>query len=299
MNLRQLEVFIAVADSRSFSKGAEATFITQSTVSQNISALEEEFGIKLFDRTGKGAVLTAGGKVLLERARRVLHYAMEIPPAMDRFKGLEEASLRIAGSSIPGEYLLPPLLPLLLARYPGLNITLTQGNSQQIHDWIMSEHVEYGVVGGHVEKEGLEVTPLTVKDEIVLVAPSGHRWANGGPIPSMGLLDEPFVVREAGSGTGQNTISALRNVGISAEALRKVVILGSNNAIKHAVISGVGVSFVSAISVEDELQQGLLVRVPIEGVTINNRFYLVKRKKRKLSPAANIFYDVIMESYGK
>ncbi len=297
MNLRQLEVFIAVADTKSFSKGAEVAFITQSTVSQNIFALEEEFGIKLFDRTGKGALLTEGGKVLLERARRLLHYAGEIPAAMGRFKGVEEANLRIAGSSIPGEYLIPAALPLLIRRYPGINITLTQGDSRQVLEWIMSEIVEYGVVGGHFTGEGLEFNPLS-RDEIVLVAPAGHRWAASGPIRVEELLGEPFVVREAGSGTGQNTIAALRNAGIAVEALRQAAILGSNNAVTRAVIAGVGVSFVSAVSVEQELLQGSLVRVPIEGITITRQFFLVKRKGRELSPAAKAFSEVMLELYG-
>lgn len=297
MNLRQLEVFIAVADTKSFSKGAEVAFITQSTVSQNIFALEEEFGIKLFDRTGKGALLTEGGKVLLERARRLLHYAGEIPAAMGRFKGVEEANLRIAGSSIPGEYLIPAALPLLIRRYPGINITLTQGDSRQVLEWIMSEIVEYGVVGGHFTGEGLAFKPLS-KDEIVLVAPAGHRWAASGPIRVEELLGEPFVVREAGSGTGQNTIAALRNAGIAVETLRQAAILGSNNAVTRAVIAGVGVSFVSAVSVEQELLQGSLVRVPIEGITITRQFFLVKRKGRELSPAAKAFSEVMLELYG-
>jgi len=297
MNLRQLEVFTAVADTKSFSKGAEATFITQSTASQSISALEEEFGITLFDRTGKGALLTEGGRVLLEMARRLLHYAGEIPAAMERFKGVEEADLRIAGSSIPGEYLIPAALPLLIRRYPDINITLTQGDSRQVHEWIMSELVECGAVGGHFTGEGLEFEPLC-KDEIVLVAPIGHRWADTGSIHAQELLNESFVIREPGSGTGQNTAAALHNAGINADALRKSAILGSNHAVIRAVIAGVGVSFVSAVSVKDELAHGLLVQVPIKETTIIREFFLVKRKGRELSPAAKAFSEVMIEQYG-
>lgn len=297
MNLRQLEVFIAVAETGSFSKGADATFITQSTVSQNIFALEEEFGLKLFDRTGKGALLTEGGKLLLERARRLLYYAREIPAAMERFKGAEEANLKIAGSSIPGEYLIPAALPILISRYPGLTITLTQGDSRQVHEWILSEFVEYGVVGGHFAGEGLEFRPLS-EDEIVLVAPAGHRWSGCGPIGAEELVGEPFVVREAGSGTGQATIAALRNAGIDTDALRQAASLGSNHAVTRAVIAGVGVSFVSAVSVEEELARGVLVRIPIEGIAITRQFSLVKRKGRELSPAAKAFSEVMMELYG-
>ncbi|MBJ6723855.1 selenium metabolism-associated LysR family transcriptional regulator [Geomesophilobacter sediminis] len=297
MNLKQLEVFLAVADSGSFSKGAEATFITQSTVSQHILALEEEFGLKLFDRTGKGALLTEGGKILMERARRLCDYAHEIPTAMERFKGVEEAFLKIAGSSIPGEYMIPAALPLLIRRYPGLSITILQGDSKEVLERLLSEQVEFGVVGGYFAEDALEFTPLD-KDEIILVAAAGHRWAGAGTIVMSDLLQERFVVREAGSGTAQAAFEALREAGVDAEAIRIAARLGSNNAVKRAVMEGVGVSFLSAVSVERELSQGALVRVPVQGITINRQFYLVQRKGRDLSPAARAFAEVMRELYG-
>lgn len=297
MNLKQLEVFIAVADTGSFSKGAEITFITQSTVSQHILALEDEFGLKLFDRTGKGALLTEGGKLLLDRARRLVDSAREIPLTMERFKGVEEAFLKIAGSSIPGEYLIPAALPLLIQRYPGLTITLLQGDSREVQERLLSEQVEYAVVGGHFSGDELEFNPLS-RDEIVLVVPPGHRWAGSDPITVEELLQERFVVRETGSGTGQATVEALREAGIDTGRIRVAASLGSNNAVKHAIIQGVGVSFVSAVSVERELAQGALVRVPVEGISISRQFYLVKRRGRELSPAANAFSEVMLELYG-
>ena len=297
MNLRQLEVFVAVADSRSFSKGGEIASVTQSTVSQNIQALEEEFGIRLFDRTGKGALLTAGGRVLLDKARRLLGYAREIPAAIDRFKGIAETALRIAGSSIPGEYLIPPVLPGLVRRYPGIGITLRQGDSQQVYDWILAEQADIGVAGGHYTGGKLECRRIC-NDEIVLVAPRGHHLADGRVIKAVELLKEPFVVREDGSGTGQSSVMALGAAGIAVDRLRKTAILGSNHAVTRAVTAGLGVSFVSALSVRDELSQGSLVRVNIKDIVINRQFYLVTRKNRKLSPAAEAFCEVMFDLYG-
>lgn len=297
MNLRQLEVFLAVAETRSFSKGAEVSAVTQSTVSQNIHSLEDEFGIKLFDRTGRGALLTEGGKVLQAKAQRLLNFAGEIHVAMESFKGVTAAHLRIAGSSIPGEYLIPAVLPRLIQRYPGLNITLTQGDSQQVHEWLIAEQVELGVVGGHFSGDKLEFRQLC-DDEIVLVVPKKHRWAIGRSIRIEELLTEPFVLRESGSGTGQTSDMALRGAGINVAALSKAAILGSSQAVIQAVIAGVGVSFVSAVSVKDELDRGLLVRVPIRGIAITRQFFLVRRKGRELSPAAAAFAEVMTDQYG-
>ena len=298
MNLKQLEVFINVAESGSFSKGAEATFITQSTVSQHISSLENEFGLKLLDRTGKGALLTEGGKLLLERARRLVDYAREIPLALDRFKGVEEAALRIAGSGIPGEYMIPAALPLLISRFPGLTLTLLQGDSREVLGRLLAEEIELGVVGVWLAEDGLEFSPFA-RDEIVLIAPAGQRWSGGGAIPQEALLEEPFVMREPGSGTGKATRDALWEAGIDPARLRVAAHLGSNEAVKRAVIAGVGVSFVSGISVQRELAQGALVQVPVSGISIRRRLYLVKRKGRELSPAAVALSAVLREIYAE
>lgn len=296
MNLKQLEVFIKVAESGSFSKGAEATFITQSTVSQHISALEGEFGMKLLDRTGKGALPTEGGKILLERARRLVEYAKEIPVAMARFKGVEEAELNIAGSSIPGEYMIPAALPLLIGRFPGVTIVLRQGDSRDVLGKLISEEVELGVVGGRFEEESLEFLPLT-DDELVLIAPAGHRWSGKRSIAKEDLLGEQVVLRETGSGTGKAAAQALREAGIDPARLKVAAHLGSNEAVKRAVIAGIGVSFVSAVSVQHELGQKSLVQVPVDGVSIKRQFFLVSRRGRELSPAALAFRTIMKELY--
>jgi LysR family transcriptional regulator, low CO2-responsive transcriptional regulator len=296
VNLKQLEVFIKVAESGSFSKGAEATFITQSTVSQHISALENEFGMKLLDRTGKGALLTEGGKLLLDRARRLVDYAREIPLALGRFKGVEEANLNIAGSSIPGEYMIPAALPLLISRFPGITIILLQGDSREVLVKLMAEEVEFGVVGGRFAEDSLEFKPFA-RDELVLIATAGHRWSGVSGISKEELLGEPFVLRELGSGTGKASAEALREAGIDPGSVRVAAHLGSNEAVKRAVIAGIGVSFVSAISVQWELQQGVLIQVPVADVCIKREFYLASRKGRELSPAAVAFGAVMMELY--
>jgi len=298
MNLKQLEVFIKVAESGSFSKGAEATFITQSTVSQHISALESEFGMKLLDRTGKGALPTGGGKLLLDRARRLVEYAREIPVALARFKGVEEAELNIAGSSIPGEYMIPAALPLLISRFPGVTIVLLQGDSRDVLEKLMAEEVEYGVVGGCFAEESLLFTPFA-KDELVLIAPAGHRWAGVSPLAKEELLGEPVVLREIGSGTGKATAQALREAGIDPGSLRVAAHLGSNEAVKRAVMAGIGVSFVSSVSVQRELAQGSLIQVPVADVCIRREFFLASRKGRELSPAAVAFRAVMMELYSE
>ena len=294
MNIKQLEVFLAVADTGSFSRGATTTFITQSTVSQHIAALEREFDIPLFDRTGKGALLTEAGKILAEHARRVLASLGEAELALRRFKGAEEAELRVGGSNIPADYLIPAALPRLLSRFPGVTATVCQGDSRGILDKLLREEVELCVVGSSFPLEGVEFLPMGT-DLIRLVVGRDHSWAGRGEITVAELAGESLVFREPGSGTGKSVLEALALVGLNPAGLRIKAVLGSNEAIKQAVMGGVGVSFVSDLSVQQELARGELATVSVEGVVIVRRFYLAVRSGRTLSPAAQGFVGVMEE----
>jgi DNA-binding transcriptional LysR family regulator len=294
MNLKQLEIFLAVAETGSFSRGAEATFITQSTVSQHISSLESDFGVKLLDRTGKGALLTEGGKVLLQHARQVIADVQAISRAMQRFKGIEETELRIGGSNIPANYMIPELLPVLIERFPTLRLTLIQGDSREILDKLGREEIELGVVGSSFDEDGFEFTPLG-RDEISLVVNRSHPWSGRKTVELAQLAGEPLVLREPGSGTGKTVTDALTKAGLSPLKLKVTAYLGSNEAVKQAVINGLGVSFVSELSVKSEVERKELAIVKVKGLRISRHFHLASRTGRELSPAATAFAKVIRE----
>ena len=294
MNLKQLEVFVAVAETGSFSKGAEAAFITQSTVSQHIGALESEFGIKLLDRTGRGALPTEGGKVLLRHARQLLNGARETGEAMARFRGLDDATLSIGGSNIPGNYLIPAALPKLLKRFPGLKLTLLQGDSRDILTRIVRQEVEVGIVGSRFGEEGCTFTPIC-RDDIRLVVGQGHPWHGRKVVRLQELQGVEIILRESGSGTGDTVLEALLKAGLSLQDLTVRAWLGSNEAVKHAVAASVGVSFLSLISVQKEVERGEIIPIAVEGLEISREFYLASRTGRELSPAASAFAGVMLE----
>jgi LysR family transcriptional regulator, low CO2-responsive transcriptional regulator len=285
MNLKQLEVFLAVAESGSFSRGAEASYLTQSTVSQHISALEGELEMRLLDRTPRGGQLTAAGQLLVRHARRIVNEVREARNALARFRGVEDVALTVGASSIPGIYLLPPLLPVLHLRYPGLHLTVQQGDSKDITNRVAQGEFELGVVGSRFAVERCEFEPVG-SDRIVLVAGKGHPWFDQPAVSPAGLRDQPFIFREKGSGTGKTVTEALTAAGIDPEELQVKIRLGSNEAVKTAAAAGIGLSFVPAISVRRELEQGDLWEVRIDGLEITRQFYLVTRTGRELSPPA-------------
>lgn len=296
MNIKQLEVFLAVAETGSFSKAANARFITQSTVSQHISSLEEEFELPLFDRTGKGALLTEAGKLLATHAGRILAGVREAERDLNRFRGLEEAILNVGGSNIPADYMIPAALPRLLQRFPGLTITVCQGDSRGILDRLLKEEVEICVVGSIFPLEGIEFLPMGT-EVIRLIVCSGHPWVKRRSVAITEIEGEPLIFREPGSGTGKTVLDTLSRAGLNRANLKIKAVLGSNEAIKQAVLGGLGVSFVSELSVRQELERGELAFVDVDGVEIVRSFHLVIRSGRALSPAAQAFVSIMREIY--
>ena len=297
MNLKQLEVFLAVADTGSFSRAAEATFITQPTVSQHISSLEGEFDLKLLDRTGKGVFPTEGGKILLEYARQILSMVKEVPSAMKRFKGLEEAILRMGASNIPGNYVVPVVLDSFLKCYPGVALRILEGDSRETLERLKNGEIEIGIIGSRFNEEDIDFQPLG-HDKIVLVVKGDHPWAKRKSVELGELLNERYIIREAGSGTEKTAREALVKTGIELSRMKVQASLGSNEAIKQAVILGIGAAFLSEISIRKELVQGDVAAVKIKGLTISRRFYLVSRLKRELSPPALAFANMLRKIYG-
>jgi DNA-binding transcriptional LysR family regulator len=297
MNLKQLEVFVAIAESGSFSKGADQCCITQSTVSQHMASLEEELGLSLFDRTGRGAQLTEAGRLLLRRSRRVLAEVVEVRQAMQRFRGVEIGHLKVGGSNIPGCYMIPPVLGSLLEDYPGLTVTVSQGDSREIAEKLGLGEIELGVVGGCFPLQGVSYTPLGV-DTLQLVVPVGHPWQERPIVNPAEMVTARFVMREPGSGTAKTIGEALQQAGVPLGQLQVKAQLGSNEAVKQAVINGLGVSFLSTLSVERELADRVLLPVTVEGVTIVRTFFLAWRTGRGLSPAAQAFRTAMVSQYG-
>src|SRR5689334_22320928 len=195
MDLRRLEVFAKVAELGSFSRAAEALYLTQPTVSEHVRALEDEVGVQLLDRLGRGATPTRAGELLLGYARRMLMLAREAQQALDQFQGRMSGELVIGGSTIPGEYILPALLGVFKTKYPQISVSLLIGDSRQVSEWVEQGRVEVGVVGARPALRALVAREL-MPDELVLVVPAGHPWAARKTIPLDELRREPMVVRE-------------------------------------------------------------------------------------------------------
>jgi DNA-binding transcriptional LysR family regulator len=293
MNLKQLQVFVSVAESGSFSRAAELNHITQSTVSQHISSLESEFNLKLLDRTGKGALLTEAGKLLLMHAQRLIAGAREIPVILNRFRGLEDAVLKLGGSNIPASYIIPDFIPLFNRLKPGVTIVLFQGDSRQVLEMLLREECELSITGCRFDEEEFVYTPLT-EDRVSLVVNSEHRFYSRERVSLKEIVDEPFIFREPGSGTDRTIRAGFAAAGFSPERLRIKAFLGSNESVKQSILAGAGVSFLSEMSVKKECERGDLRIIKVDGMDMLRSIYLVRRRGRELSPAAEIFASLLI-----
>ncbi len=293
MTLKQLEVFLAIAETRSFSKGAEESCITQSTASQHIQTLEEELGIRLFDRGRGGALLTEAGKLFLERAKRIRGECDASLAAIRRFRGMEDVVLRVGASNIPGTSLIPDLLGRFLEQCPRVRLEVVQGDSRSVVRQLVAEEIELGFIGGRYDDDQVEYEPMGEDSIICVVSPDLVRSGKYS-LSQAELCKVPLVVREQGSGTQQAVYEALAGTWIRKEALRIVALLGSNEAVKRAVLNGTGYAFISAMSVAEEVSGGQLVSIRIPGVNITRRFYAARRVGRELSPAASAFWGLML-----
>lgn len=294
MNVKKLEIFVAIATTGSFSKGAEIACISQSTASQHIAALEATCGVRLLDRTGHGVIPTEAGKILLVHAQQVIKALKDTEQALLRFRQADGVELAVGGSTIPGTYLLPKAIAALRAKAPGITVTAEIGDSGEILARLAEERIEIGIIGTTADDKLFTSEPLS-HDVILLVARKEHNWCGRTDVQPEELLSEPIIMREKGSGTIAVVDAALRRHGLKTGDLMVCTTLSSSEAIKQAVLAGCGVAFISEMAVREELKQGELVAISLSGLIITRSFSVVRKKGKTLSPAASAFSLILRQ----
>jgi len=288
MDLRQLEIFVKVAELKSFSKAAQALRLTQPTISEHIRTLEQELGVRLLDRLGRGAEATRAGQLLLSHATRMLQLQRETLQAMDSFQGRLAGDLHVAASTIPGEYVLPALIGRFKEKFPDIVVSLLIGDTRAVVDWVIDGRAEVAVVGAKLAHRAIEYREL-MPDELVVAVPAVHPWHGKTEIALADLRAEPMLLREQGSGTRTAFESALAQAGQDLSAFRVVGEMGSTQAIKQAVKAGVGVSVISRRAVEEECRSGLVWCLKIRDLKVTRAFYIATHRDRSRSPLAEAF----------
>jgi DNA-binding transcriptional LysR family regulator len=289
MELKYIEIFCAVAELKNFSKAAQALHLTQPTVSIHIKSLEDEFSTRLFDRMGRTVLLTQAGEILYRYAKEIVQLKEDARLAMEKLKGTMSGRLVIGASTIPGEYILPPLLARFRDSYPEIFPALKIGDSSDIHKSVLEGEVDVGIVGAAIRDTNI-VSKKFLDDELVLVSSATLKSST---LDTRALKDIPLLVREPGSGSRGTLEKHLKKIGLTIEDLNVVAEVGSSQAVIQAVESGMGMAFISRLSVVREIENKVLKTVPLKGIEIKRNFYIITHRLRFKSRICRTFIEFL------
>jgi DNA-binding transcriptional LysR family regulator len=286
VNLNQLRVFQSVATLLSFTRAADELHLTQPGISKHIRDLEAHYGSRLFDRLGKKVALTQAGEILLKAVTEAFRLIDEANMRINDLKGLIGGRLNIGASIMIGTYLLPRVLVKFRHRHPGVDISLDISLSQQIEANVLDNTIEVGLVGHRPEDRRLYVQKFK-SDRMVLIVSAGHNWAKRrSPIDFREVTDQPFLLARQGSGTRKILEDLFSRSGIM---LKHTMEMGTTEGVKKAVEAGLGISIISQHIVQSELAIGTIRSLKLKGADLRRDLYLVYRKDRYLSAAAQEF----------
>ncbi len=291
MLLKWLETFIKLTKNKNFSKTAEELYLTQPTVSNQISQLEKELDIVLINRNYKKFSLTKAGEILYFHALRIIKDVEVLKSAINDLKGLREGEIVVGASTLPGEYILPKIIFLFKKEFPSITINLNIKDTFKCLEDLKNGKVELAIVGSKNNDNTLNFSEL-FQDEIIFI--HNKKWS---PIDISELENLPIITREYGSGTIYNVEKFLESKDFYYNSLNFIARLGSLNAVKEMVKAGLGFAFVSKVSVKEELKEGKLFEVKIKDVTpITRKFYSVTSKNFSLSPSGENFLKILKQS---
>ena len=286
---RQLQVFESIARNRSFTEAAEELFLTQPTLSMQMKKLTSIVGMPLFTQVGKKIYLTEVGEELLATCRSVFEKLDDFQQTVSDIKGVKKGNLKISGVTT-AEYFVPRILGAFCQKYPGINVTLEVTNRQRVLQRLEDNLDDIYIVGQAPMGDHIHRVPF-LENPLVILAPPDHPLANERNIPLEALEKENFIMREPGCGTFLSTDKLVKERSFS---FKSSMALGSNEAIKQAVIGGLGISLLSVYSLVHEISGGELVVLDVQGFPVEDCWYLCYPEGGKLSVVGQAFYEYML-----
>ncbi len=290
--LRQLQVFEAIVRLGSFTRAAEELFLTQPTVSMQIKKLTDAVGMPLFEHIGRGVRPTEAGRELYEASRRMLETLANLEMKVADLHGMKRGRLRL-GVITTAKYFSPEILGEFSRLYPGIEVSLKVTNRERIIERMLAGEDDLYITGEistnvpEVEAQRFAPNPL------VVIASRNHPLTREKNIPLSRLLEEPFIMRESGSGIREAVLRAFEAQGLRPRVRMEI---GSNEAIKHAVVGGLGISVLSLHTLTLEGTEGPVAILDVEGFPILRQWFLVYPRGKELSVVARTFRDFAMQS---
>ena len=293
MDLGQLEAFVQVSEHQSFSKAAEALFLTQPSVTARIQALERELGEALFERNGRGVRLTDVGGSFLPYAQRVLKALQEGRDALEGLRSLQLGALRLGSAFTVSTYVLPKILKTYHERLPGVEISVKTGRSEEVLRMVLCDEVQAGVIRAVVHPD-IETVQL-YEDEVMLATNPEHPFAGSGEATLEDVGRQPLILFNKGSSYHSLVQALFRQAGIVPWAAME---LDSMEATKKMVEEGLGIAMLPRVSVERELKLGVLSEIKLsDAESPRRRIALIYRRNRRPSRTMVAFLNLLHEVY--
>jgi DNA-binding transcriptional LysR family regulator len=291
--LPHLGTFAIAAERSSFSAAARELALSQAAVSQRIQQLETQLQTPLFRREGGRVALSEAGRRLYEYARRILELTAEARRAVTGKREEVKGELKLAASSVPGQHLLPHILAAFHERFPLVKVRVAVSDTEVTLRQVDRGQAHLGLVGGPGGGANLVFQRLA-SDELVLVVPKRHPWWRKKHVAAADLVDQPLIQREPGSASRNCFEQSLERAGLRASALNVVLELGSSEAIREAVLEGVGVAVLSRRAVLADIRAGKLKPVRIDRLTLGRDISIVWNRRRVLSGPALLFQTFLI-----
>jgi LysR family transcriptional regulator, low CO2-responsive transcriptional regulator len=289
VTFRQLSLFESVARNLSYTRAAEELHLSQPAVSMQIRQLEESVGLPLFEKLGKQVSLTEVGREVYHYSQGINRYLTEMEEVLESLKGLNRGHLHVAVASTVN-YFAPRLMAAFHRAYPGINLQLDVANRERLIQLLVANSVDMVLMGQPPESVEVE-SEAFMPNPLVVVAPPNHPLSGRRGVPLERLAEEIFVMREPGSGT---RLAMERFFLEHRVTIREGMQMTRNEAIKQAVRAGLGLGIVSAHTIELELETGRLVTLDVAGFPIERQWFLVYRKRKRMSPPSHAFRSFVV-----
>lgn len=296
MDFRQLQTFVEVVNSGSFSKAAEKLFITQPTVSNHIQLLEKQVDADLINRNGRSFELTDAGEILYKHALKIMELYERAEFEIESFNKGVSGILRIYASSIPRDYILPEKIKEFIMKYPDVEFHLQGGDSKTVCNSILDGDSDFGIIGTKYNHKSLSYIKI-LEDEMVLIAPNDlfNDKNNGESISFKDIKDLPFIFREEGSGSRNEAITAIADAGYDLDGIKIRANCEDNTGIKELVSNGIGVSLISDLAIKNEIALKKFKYFKVSDLTLKRDFYLVYHRVRSLQPLGELFKKFLLK----
>jgi len=294
LDIYEMQIFLAAAETGSFSEAGRRLQMSQPAVSMQIRSLEKRLDVQLFHRSGRHIRLTESGQALIPMARDLVNRSIHIQETLASMQGEVIGELKLGCSTTAGKYTLPRIIASFLEDYPEVQVSCMVVSRGSAIKLLLENEAHVAITSCREQSKELEYRQFML-DPVVLIVPPTHRWAQRDNIHFDELPEARYIKRELRSGTQQTIVEALANHGLTLDDLPTVMTLGSSEAIAIAVAEGIGVAFVSRRAAEDSINLGRVIEVPVIDLEMAQQLYMIRRANNVMTAAASAFWDFVYQ----